>query len=66
MSLHKKTLLIISLTICALSGLLYVTARAIVLRGFLALEEKNIHQYIAQARNKIFDEIAALNGFVLD
>ena len=66
MTLYKKTLLIISVTILSLLLGLYLASRTIVLRSFVTLEEKQLRQRLEQARSALFDEIAALDRLVFD
>lgn len=66
MSLHRKALLIIAITIVSSLFLVYTAARIIVLGSFRTLEDQQTRQYVEQARSALFDEIASLDAFVVD
>jgi len=62
MTLHKKTLFIISVTVIVLILLLYATSRIIVLDSFISLEKQHIHQHTERVLSALFGELAKLNS----
>ncbi len=60
MSLGQKTLLIVLLTGVGLMAVLYATARVVILRGFLNLEQTQTRSAVERAGNALNDDIASL------
>ncbi len=61
MSLHKRTLIIISLTIISLITISYVTSRSILLSSFSRLEEQYAVQNVERASALLSNEISDLD-----
>ncbi len=62
MSLRKKTLLLIGLTLVGLVALLYTSSRAILLDSYARLEAEDVHQHILRAESLLADELANLRA----
>jgi sensor domain CHASE-containing protein len=62
MSLRKKTLITIGLTIVSLIVILYTTSRIILLGSFAALEEQNTSRNVEQALNALSKELSLLSA----
>ncbi|MEI6043933.1 MAG: response regulator [Chloroflexota bacterium] len=66
MSLRKKTLLIISLTLIALIMALYATLSNILLGGFASLEEREVKDNLARINDALTEDIVNLNLMAID
>ncbi|NOZ22233.1 MAG: PAS domain S-box protein [Planctomycetes bacterium] len=66
MSLRKKTLLAVGVTIFGLIVILFVSARIILLGSFARLEEYTVRMNIERATNALGDELSSLDTFVRD
>ena len=66
MTLRKKTLLIITVTICSLITLFYGLSRLIILRSFANLETQDVLENVQRASDALANELAALDRTVLD
>jgi PAS domain S-box-containing protein len=66
MSLRRKTLLIIGLTIVSLLAVLYTTSRIILLSSFAGLEEQHTRQNVERALSALSDELYVLDTMVFD
>jgi len=66
MSLRKKTLLIIGISIFFLIALLYVISSAVVLNGFSQIEKRDTIKNVNRVNDAISEEISVLNGVVGD
>ena len=62
MSLRKKTLLLIGLTLIGLIALLYTTSRAILLDSFMNLEEQGVSQLLHGTTSMLDNELADLRA----
>jgi len=61
LTIRKKTLLIIGLTLIGLIGVLYATSSIILMGGFIELERQNTRQNVQRALDALFDDIANLD-----
>jgi PAS domain S-box-containing protein len=66
MTLRKKTLTIIGITLIALISILYGTSRIILLRGFAELEKQSLGQNVERAKSMLFENLAALSSSTAD
>ena len=66
MTLRKKILGIISMTIISLILILYVISRIIILESFVSLEEQYTRQHVERVLSALSDELAELNNTVSD
>jgi sensor domain CHASE-containing protein len=66
MTLRKKTLIIIGITLIALIAILYGTSRIILLRGFAELEKQSLGQNVERAKSMLFENLAALSSSTAD
>jgi len=66
MSLRRKTLITIGLTIISLIAILYAASRIILLGSFAALEEQYTRHNVEQALNALFDDFSALDTIAFD
>ncbi len=66
MTLRKKTLIIIGITLIALIAILYVTSRSILLRGFAELEEQSLRQNVERAMSVLSMNLATLSSSTAD
>jgi len=66
MSLRKKTLLIIGITLFCLIALLYTISSAVVLNGFSQVEKQNTIKNVERVNDAISDELSVLSGVVGD
>lgn len=66
MTLRKKTLLIIGLTLVCLIGVLYATLSTVLLKGFAELEDQNVQQNVEQVQDAFSDELTKLHFTVRD
>jgi PAS domain S-box-containing protein len=62
MSLRKKTLLLIGLTLVGLVALLYTSSRTILLDSYARLEEQDVQQHILRTESLLADELANLRA----
>ena len=65
-SLFKKTLLIISLTLIGLTGILFITGQLIILQKFVQIEEDIMNTNMERVRNAIDTEKNDLANFTRD
>ncbi len=65
-TLRKKTVLIIGVTLVFLIMILYFTSSAIMMSGFLQVEQQDTIKNVNRAVNALSDDLSALNGFVGD
>src|SRR5262245_54717867 len=61
MTLRKKTLSIVCLTVIALLVVLYISSTTIVMGGFARVEDQNTRKNVQRALDAYTDEIAKLN-----
>lgn len=61
MTLRKKTLLLIGVTLIGLIGVIYATSSTILLRGFLRLEQEDTRSNVKRVQDALSDEIAKLS-----
>ncbi|PPS45870.1 EAL domain-containing protein [Chroococcidiopsis sp. TS-821] len=61
MTLRKKTLLLITVTLVSLIGVIYATSSALLLRGFSRLEEQDARYNVKRVQDALSDEIAKLS-----
>jgi len=66
MTLRKKTLLIISITLTGLILVLYVTSRTILLNSFIVLEEQDTRRNVERTLNALSGEFSALSTMASD
>ena len=66
MTLRKKTLLIISVTILSLMLIVYATAERIILRSFLALEAQDARQQVERVFAALADDLTKLESSTRD
>lgn len=66
MTLRKKTLIIIGITLIALIAILYGASRIILLRSFAELETQNIRQNVERAMSGLSESIADLSRSTAD
>lgn len=66
MSLRKKTLLIISITLICLISILYTTTRIILLGSFASLEKQQTERNVERFLNILANELAALDAKTYD
>ena len=66
MTLRRRTLLVISLTLVALLMTLFVIAQAVLQRGFAELERNDAFQNVNRVQRALQNEIANLNTVALD
>ena len=66
MTLRKKTLLIIGLTLTRLMIVLYLTSQLILLNDYLRLEEARVSQDVQRVLNTLDSQIEALTATVAD
>src|SRR4030042_1366249 len=62
MSLRKKTLIIVGLTILGLTVILYVVTQHILLSSFAELEEQYTHENVKRVLSALYDEISNLES----
>ena len=60
MTLRKKTLIIIGITLICLIGILYAVLQTITMDSFLELEEQNTQKNVGRAQNALSDDISSL------
>jgi len=60
MTLRKKTLLLIGVTLISLIGVIYATSSTILLRGFSKLEQEDSRSNVKRVHDALSDEIAKL------
>jgi sensor domain CHASE-containing protein len=65
MSLRKKTILLISVTMFSLMGLLYGLARLIVLNSFAKLETQEVYQNVQRVLNTLSQELEKIDSTAL-
>lgn len=61
MTLRKKTLLLIGVTLISLIGVIYATSSTILLRGFLRLEQEDSRDNVKRVHEALSEEIAKLS-----
>ncbi|MES1025555.1 EAL domain-containing protein [Gloeocapsa sp. BRSZ] len=61
MTLRKKTLLLIAVTLISLIGVIYATSSTILLRGFSRLEAEDTRYNVRRVQEALSDEIAKLS-----
>ncbi len=61
MTLRRKTLIIVGLTLVGLILVLYITSRIVVLGSFAQLEEKQTRQEVERALSALSDDLSTLN-----
>jgi hypothetical protein len=66
MTLRKKTLLIVGVTLIGLMTLLYITIQTVVLNSFVKLEQEQVYQNIEQVRAALLDQFTELNSIAGD
>ena len=66
MTLRRKTLIIISLTVVSLIAILYATSRIILLGSFAELEEQHTRQNVERALSALSDDLSTLDTMVFD
>jgi PAS domain S-box-containing protein len=66
MTLRKKTLIIIGITLIGLIAILYGTSRTILLRSFSELETQNVNQNVKRALSVLSESIADLGRSTAD
>lgn len=66
MTLRKKTLLMIGMTLLSLVVLLYVISQAILLQSFRQLEEQVLAQNVQRALNALTDDLTVLQRVAID
>jgi signal transduction histidine kinase len=66
MSLRKKTLLIIGVTLAGLILLLYASSRSILLQSFVLLENDDVYQNTESGLRALSNEIAAMTTTAVD
>jgi len=66
MSLRKKVLLIIGITVCILMAVLYGLSRIIILKSFIALEESDAHQHVERVVTALSNHLTVLHGLIQD
>jgi PAS domain S-box-containing protein len=66
MTLRKKILGIISMTIISLILILYVISHIIILESFVSLEEQYTHQHVERVLSALSGELAELNNMAGD
>jgi len=60
MTLRKKTLIIIGITLICLIGILYAVLQTITMDSFLELEEQNTQKNVGRAQNALSDDMSSL------
>src|SRR4051794_26543921 len=66
MTLRRKTLLIVGLTLVGLIVLVYIAAQIIVLNGFRQLEDQNTRDNVQRAINALNDDLNQLKSSTRD
>ncbi len=66
MTLRKKTLLIIGVTLACLVTFLYATSSALLIAGFASVEEQDTSKNVQRAQEALSDDIAQLNTMTRD
>src|SRR5659263_208620 len=66
MQLHKKTILIIGITLLCLIAILYTTSQYILIESFKQLEEQDTQKNIERARDALLDDINRLDSIAGD
>ncbi len=66
MTVRKKTLIIIGVTLACLIGILYGASRMTLLSGFEQLEDDNTYQNVQRASSALSDEISNLENTTWD
>ena len=66
MSLRKKTMLIIGITLFFMIALLYTISSAVVLNGFYSVEKQNTIDNVHRVNEAISDDLSVLSGVVGD
>jgi sensor domain CHASE-containing protein/GAF domain-containing protein len=66
MTLRKKTLIRIGITVVGLIAVLFITSRTILLRGFAQLEKQDAHQNIERVTSALSDDLGKLSTTVAD
>ncbi len=66
MSLRRKILLVVILTLISLIGLPYLISRALLLESFTRLETQSTRQHVRRALNALGDNLEALNAIATD
>lgn len=61
MTLRKKTLLVIGVTLVSLIGVIYATSSTILNKGFTAVEEKDTRQNVQRVEDALNDDLAKLS-----
>lgn len=61
MTLRKKTLLLITITVIGLIGVMYATSSYILLRGFAKVEEQDSQNNVKRVKDALSEEITKLN-----
>jgi len=65
-TLRKKTLFIIGITLVFLTVLMYVVSSVILTGGFAKVEKQDTHKNVQRVQEAISDELSGLNGVVGD
>ena len=66
MSLRKKTVLTVIVAYVGLIAVLYLSARLLLLGGFIRLEERTVAQHVKQATSAIAEELQYLDATAVD
>jgi PAS domain S-box-containing protein len=66
MTLQKKTVTIIGVTLCGLMGFLYFISQSMVMNGFQRIENDFVHQAVQQTSKVISERIASMDSVTND